>query len=152
MTLPTNLPLEYSGLSNQILFFLRSLVLADASSGTIVRYSLDNETQEVIYQTNDASPKYLAVDSKYQVIYWIAFNNVSKTYFVMKTYFNGSTSKVKSYPNKTNLVDIAIGKDSFYAMDNTKKQIDRFDRQTARFRNSSNLNDIVVELTVVEGE
>ena len=70
----------------------------------------------------------------------------------MKTYFNGSTSQVMFYPGVTSSVNVAIGKDGFYAMDTTRRRIDVFSRCNASFQYSLNLTDSPQELTVVEGE
>ncbi|XP_028415958.1 protein crumbs-like [Dendronephthya gigantea] len=126
-----------------------SLVLADSTRGDIVRYFLDNDTNEVVYH-NDTSPKYLTVDPQYKVIYWIDYIDASDSYSLMKTYFNGSTSEVKFYPGTTSSVNVAIGKDNFYAMDSTRKRIDVFDRPTATFQDSFFLSDSPQEITVVE--
>ena len=126
-------------------------MFADVTRGDIVRYFLDHDTQEVIYH-NDTSPKYLTVDPRYEVIYWINYISASDSYSLMKTYFNGSTTQVKFYPGTTSSVNVATGKDGFYAMDSTRRRIDVFDRPTSTFQYSFSLIDSPQELTVVEGE
>lgn len=69
----------------------------------------------------------------------------------MKTYFNGSTSQIKFYPGVTSSVNVAIGEDNLYAMDSTRKRVDRFDRPTATFQGSFYLTDTPQEITVVQG-
>ena len=112
---------------------------------------MDKDTHEVVYH-NDTSPKYLTVDPQYEVIYWVDYVSAGDSYFLMKTYFNGSTSQVKFYPGVTDSVNVAIGKDNFYAMDSTRRRIDVFDRSTATFINSFVLSDSPQEITVVEGK
>ncbi|CAB3983193.1 partial [Paramuricea clavata] len=126
-----------------------SLVFVRASNGDIVRYFLDNGTQEVVYN-NNRSPQVLSVDSEYEVIYWIDYIAANDSYSLMKTYFNGSTSQVNYYPGTTSSVTIAIGKDDFYVMDSTRGRIDRFDRSTVSLQNTFYLSDTANELTVVQ--
>ncbi|XP_028413545.1 uncharacterized protein LOC114536391 [Dendronephthya gigantea] len=126
-----------------------SLILADARSRSIIRYIPNEKTRQVIYDQN-ISPKYLVVDSHHKVIYWTSQSKASNSYSLMKTYFNGSTSQIKSHPDNTSFVDIAIGTDDFYAMDSTRQIIYIFDRRTATFQKSFRLDDIVKEITAVE--
>ncbi len=126
-------------------------MFAAADSGDIVRYFLDKGTLEVIYNS-DRSPFYLAVDSEYEVIYWIDYIVANDSYSLKKTYFNGSTSQVNYYPGATSSVKIAIGEDDFYVMDSTRGRIDSFDRKTVSLQHTFYLSDTPSELTVVEGE
>ncbi|XP_028413538.1 pro-epidermal growth factor-like, partial [Dendronephthya gigantea] len=126
-----------------------TLVFADIENGDIVRYYLDKDTQEIIYH-NNTSPKYLSVDSQYEVIYWIDYISASSSFSLMKTYFNGSTSQIKLYSGVTSSVNVAIGEDYFYTMDSTRQSIDRFDRPTATFQGSFDLSDKPQEITVVQ--
>ena len=128
-----------------------SLVFAAANTGDLVRYFLNTGTQEVIFN-NNSSPKWLSVDSKYEIIYWIDYIETSDSYSLMKTYLNGSTSQVKHYPGTTSSVKIAIGEDDFYVMDSTRGRIDRFDRETSSLKYSFRLDDTPSELTVVKGK
>jgi hypothetical protein len=128
-----------------------SLVFAGASSGDIVRYFLDNGTQEVVHN-NNRSARFLSVDSEYEVIYWIDFIAANDSYSLMKTYFNGSNSQVNYYPGTTRSVKIAIGKDDFYVMDSTRGRIDRFDRSTVSLQNTFYLSDTPEEFTIVQGK
>ncbi|XP_028416436.1 fibrillin-2-like [Dendronephthya gigantea] len=127
-----------------------TLVFADIENGDIVRYYLDKDTQEIIYHSN-TSPKYLAVDSQYEVIYWIDYISATNSFSLMKTHFNGSTSQIKLYSGVTSSVNVAIGEDYFYTMDSTRQSIDRFDRPTATFQASFDLSDKPQEITVVQG-
>ena len=128
-----------------------SLVFAAANTGDLVRYFLNTGTQEVIFN-NNSSPKWLSVDSKYEIVYWIDYIDTSDSYSLMKTYLNGSTSQVKHYPGTTSSVKIAIGEDDFYVMDSTRGRIDRFDRETSSLKYSFYLDDTPIELTVVRGK
>jgi hypothetical protein len=94
----------------------------------------------------------LSVDSEYNSIYWINFIPANGGFFLMKTLFNGSTSRVKYYPGPTSPVKIAIGKDDFYVMDSTRGRIDRFDRKNSTLENSFYVSDKPSELTVVQGK
>ncbi|CAB3976916.1 Aggrecan core [Paramuricea clavata] len=128
----------------------RSLVFAGASNGDIVRYFLDNGAQEVVYN-NNRSPRFLSVDSEYEVIYWIDYIAANDSYFLMKTYFNGSISQVNYYyPCTTSSIKIAIGRDDFYVMDSTRGRIDRFDRRTVSLQNTFYLGDTAEEFTIVQ--
>ncbi|CAB3976626.1 pro-epidermal growth factor [Paramuricea clavata] len=126
-----------------------SLLFAGGNNGDIVRYFLDNGTQEIVYN-NNRSPQILSVDSEYEVIYWIDYIAENDSYSLMKTYFNGSTSQVNYYLGTTSSVKIAIGKDDFYVMDSTRRRIDRFDRSTASLQNIFYLSDTAEELTIVQ--
>ena len=128
-----------------------SLVFAGANTGDIVRYFIDAGTQEVVFN-NNTSPKCLSVDSEYEAIYWSNYIDDSDSYSLMKTYFNGTTSKLKDYPGPTSPVKIAIGEDDFYVLDSTRGRIDRFDRESSSLQHSFLLGDTPSELTVVRGK
>ena len=93
----------------------------------------------------------MTVDPRYEIIYWVDYIGAGDSYFLMKTYFNGSTSQVKFYPGVTESVNVAIGEDNFYGMDSTRRRIDVFDRATATFQDSFFLSDSPKEITVVKG-
>ena len=95
---------------------------------------------------------WLSVDSKYEIIYWIDYIHTSDSFNLMKTYLNGSTSRVKHYPGTTSSVKIAIGEDDFYVMDSTRGRIDTFDREISSLKYSFHLDDTPSELTVVKGK
>ena len=128
-----------------------SLFIAGANNGDIVRYFLDEGTQEVVFN-NDSSPQCLAVDSQHETIYWIDYVAASDSYSLQRTYFNGSTSQIKYYPGPTSSIKIAIGEEDFYVMDSTRGRIDRFNKNTGALQHSFNLSDTPTELTIVKGK
>ena len=143
--------IKYDGPVTLFFYPFSSLVFAGAGGGDILRYFLDRETQEVIYD-NDKSPVCLSVDGKHEVIYWIEFIQANDSHSLQRTYFNGSTSQIKYYPGSSSSIRIAIGEDDFYVMDSPRGRVDRFDRITATLQHSFDLSDTPTELTVVEGK
>ncbi|XP_028416061.1 pro-epidermal growth factor-like [Dendronephthya gigantea] len=110
--------------SSRLLFFSKS-----DNNGDIAQYNLTSKTASQIHPKL-GFPEDVSVDGRKQVVYWTNFVSNTAAYEIRKSYYNGTTVVLKSFPGSSTHLKLAQGERYLYVLNPSTSKLDVINKES----------------------